>query len=123
FKRDGSQTWSAGLRPGVLRFWKLAGPEAGVSARQKFLNGRWRFDFWQPGRAALFDGFNGNLLPFLALVFCALVVESRHDAFGQQRHDAMRAQFHGFLDDGLDDFALGQCLEQSDLAGWRRNEI
>ena len=61
---------------------------------------------WQPRRAALFDGFNGDLLPFFALVFRAVVIELRHDAFGQQRHNAVRAQLDGFLDDALDDFSL-----------------
>ena len=60
---------------------------------------------------------------FSRLCVLAFVVEMRHHAFGQQRHDAVRAQFHGFLDDGFDDFSLGHGLQQRDGAGRGRNEI
>ena len=92
-------------------------------ARQK-LRGRDRcFNLRQPGRAALFDGLNGHLLPFLALVFRAPVVEVHHDVFGQQRDNPSRAQFDGFLDDGLDDFSPGHGLKQCEGAGRGRREI
>jgi len=75
-------------------------------AREKFGNGLRRGHRGQPGCAALLDGFDGDTLPFLALALRALAVELRDDAFGQQRHNAVRAQLDRFLDDALDEFFL-----------------
>ncbi len=41
----------------------------------------------------------------------------------KQRDNPPRAQFDGFLDDGLDDFSLGHGLQQRDGAGRGRREI
>ena len=90
---------------------------------QKFFDGRWCLNFRQPGRAALFDGLNRHLLPFLLFVGSVFCVEMRHDAFGQQRHDAPRAEFNGFLDDAFNDFSPGHGLQQRDGAGRGRREI
>jgi len=69
----------------------------------------------------LFDGFNGDKLPFLLFGCRFRLAQPGYHAFGQQRHDAVRAEFDGFLDDGLNDFSPGHGLQKRDLTGQRRN--
>ena len=98
-------------------------PTAAMIGCQKIFDSRWRFNLRQPRRAALFDGFNRHLLPFLPFDGGVFFVELRHHAFGQQRHDAPRTEFNGFLDDAFDNFSLGHGLQQCDGAGQGGREI
>ncbi len=58
-----------------------------------------RFYARQPGHAALFDGFDGDLLPFAGFAVGMFLINVCDDALGEQRYDAGGAEFSGFLND------------------------
>ena len=74
---------------------------------EKILEGDGRGDVREPGGAALLHGFDGDLLPLLALGLRAAVVELGDDAFGEERDDVRGSEFNCFLDNALDDLAFG----------------
>ncbi len=92
----------------------------------------WRGHGGQPGLAALFDSLDDDLTPFFGFIFGGIVIEAGDHAFSQERHDRSHAEFGGLLQNGFDDFALGNSEGKSDakrgrgmeafLADGKRNE-
>ena len=85
-------------------------------AREELRRGERRLDLRQPDRAALFEGFDGDLLPFAGFADGLFLIELRHHPFREQRHDARSAQLRGLLDNGLHDFSFRDGLEQGHAA-------
>ena len=83
----------------------------GLLPCEELFGRNWRFDSWQPARAALLDGFDGDQLQFRSLARGVFLIELRDHAFGQQGHNPGHPQFSRLLDDAFDDFALGQRLD------------
>ena len=72
----------------------------------------------KPCRAALLDRLDRHGLPFCGLATAFRFIELQHDSGREKRHDAGRPEFCSFLNDGLDEFAFWNGLEEGDLA-WR----
>ncbi len=53
-----------------------------VMTGQEFGDGHGGLHLRKPGRPALFNGFNGDLLPFFALLFGAFAIQLRDHALG-----------------------------------------
>jgi hypothetical protein len=54
-------------------------------------------------------------------VLLVAVLEFAHDSFGEQRNNSIGTKFGGFLNNGIEEFALRQGLPQRDSAGWGRS--
>ena len=71
----------------------------------------------------MLDRLDANVSPFLDLGRCLGVVPIRHGALGQNRHDPVRAEFGGFLDDEIHCLALGHGLVKRDLERQGRHAV
>ena len=78
-----------------------------------------RAHFGQPVLAALFGGFDGDVLPFGLLLRGALVIDLDDGAIGHDGRDFGSADLNGFLHDEVHVFPFREWPEQGDAAGKR----
>ena len=62
-------------------------------SRQEIFKRGGDFNFRQPGRAALFHGFDGGLPPLLVFAQRVAFIQSGHDAFSEQGRKLLHAEF------------------------------
>ena len=79
-----------------------------------------RAHFGQPILAALFGGFDGDVLPFGLLLRGALVIDLDDGAIGHDGRDFGSADLNGFLHDEVHVFPFRNGLGKGDAAGKRR---
>ena len=96
---------------------KFLAPGEKCVRRQRRLHAR------KPGGTALLDCLDGRRLPFLDFGRGTVGSHLRDGPLGKNRHDPMRAQFCGLLDDQLHGSATGDGLRQRHLTGQRRDWI
>jgi len=83
----------------------------------ELVHGDGGMDGGEPVLAALFAGFDGGALPFVAAVGAFGGVEADDGAFADEWDDFGGSEFGGFLEDEFHVFAFGDGLGESD-AGW-----